>query len=117
MKKEYIIIVLGVVVALLFVSNYFSFSIAKQLKTNVDQMGKMLQQKDDQIKLLMGQIKAKQQELDAAKQKLAGAEEELSSIKKDLDSLSNKFNVPQARPAVVKAPQQLQKKKQGSLGV
>lgn len=111
MKKEYIIIILGVIAALLFASNYLSFGIVKQLKNNANQMNKMLQQKDDQIKLLMEQAKAKQQELDAANQKLAGAEQELSSIKKDLDGLNKKFNTPQTRPAAVKGPPQVQQKK------
>jgi septal ring factor EnvC (AmiA/AmiB activator) len=111
MKKEYIIIVLGVIVALLFAGNLLSFNIAKQLKNNVAQMGKMLQQKDEQIKMLTEQAKAKQQELDAVKQKLSAAEQELIGIKTDLENLNKKVNAPQAKPTVVKGTAQAQQKK------
>jgi len=108
-KKEHIIVILGVIIALLFMSNYFGLGVIKQLKANVYQLNQLMQQKDTQIKSLTNRANAKQQELnsvkeelDSTKQKLASTEQELSGIKKDLDSLNKKFGVSKTIPATIK---------------
>jgi len=106
-KKEYIMAVVGLVIAILLAANVVSFGKMKQLKNEAVRLTQVIQQKDTDIKSLTDQLQSKQQELDNSKkelndtiQELESTKKELVGIKQGLGDLNNKFNATKAGSSV-----------------
>lgn len=91
MKKEQIIMVLGLAVVVLIVTSVTGLGKIKQLKNEVAKLNQVIKEKDVQIKTDADQLQAKQGELDSVKQKLASAEEELAGVKQDIGYINKKM--------------------------
>ena len=107
MKKEQIMVVVGLIIAALLVSNFVCFGKIKQLKHEAKRLNQMIQQKGTDIKSLTEQLQSKQQELDSSKKELANTTQELASTKEELDgikqgvvNLNNKFNAPKTKSSI-----------------
>lgn len=92
-NNKTILIIVGVLVALLFVIHYLGISVkVSRLSGEVAASKNIINQKDAEIRNLNEQLALKQKELDAGKSELEAGRSELNDLKKELDSAKKELD-------------------------
>lgn len=109
MKDTQVKIILVIIIAISLITNFVSFGKIKKLKNEVAQANQLVEQKDAEVKTLIGQMQAKQDELDGVKKQLAdtntrllAAQKQLGSVKQEIEKVSQKIGASKTAPVAPK---------------